>query len=551
MNALAHPLPLDLLYKWEKLYPHKIYLNQPIDGVMETWTWEQAADEVRRMAAAIKQMGLPLYSNIALLSKNCAHWIICDLAIMMAGHVTVPLYPNLSADSIRQILEHSDAPVLFVGKLDNWPAMKPGVPDYIRCISFPFYGPAEYTSWGDLIRQNEPLKGSIHRDPNEPGTIIYTSGSTGKPKGVMHKLGNYAFASTHITSFGRLTPNERFFSYLPMAHIGERLIVEMGSLYSGGEIYFVESLETFGNNLREASPTIFLGVQRIWKKLQDGVFKEMPEEKLNRLLRIPIVSTLVKRKIQRGLGLSKARIVITAAAPTPVELQLWFRKIGVRLVEGYSMTENFGYSHGILWENSIPGTVGKTMPECSAKLGDNGEILVKNGALMDGYYKDKEQTRESFTNDGYLKTGDIGVIDKKGYLRITGRTKDIFKTSKGKYVAPSPIEMKIGSNVDIEFSCVVGTGWPQPIALVTLTENGKIKNREQLQKELGALFQHINSELEVHEKMYRMIVLTESWTTDNNMLTPTFKIKRAEIEKYFAQNFERWYAQEVELIFEG
>jgi len=336
-----------------------------------------------------------------------------------------------------------------------------------------------------------------------------------------------------------------------MAHIGERLIVEMGSLYSGGEVYFVESLETFGDNLRKASPTIFLGVQRIWKKLQDGVFKKMPEEKLNKLLKIPIVSTLVKRKIQKGLGLSSARIVITAAAPTPLELQLWFRKIGVKLVEGYSMTENFGYSHGILWEDSLPGTVGKAMPECNVKLSADGEVLVKNEALMDGYYKEPELTREAFTDDGYLKTGDIGVIDKKGYLKITGRTKDIFKTSKGKYVVPSPIEMKIGSNADIEFSCVVGSGWPQPIALITLTENGKVKDRVQLHKELEAQLQHINSTLDAHEKMHKMIVLTESWTTDNNMLTPTFKIKRAEIEKYFAQHFERWYAHQSILIFES
>ena len=550
MNALAHPLPLDLLYKWEKLYPHKIYLYQPIDGVMETWTWEQAADEIRRMAAALKQMHLPRHSNIALLSKNCAHWIMCDLAIMMAGHVTVPLYPNLSADSIRQILEHSDAPVLFVGKLDNWPAMKPGVPDYIRCVSFPFYGPAEYRTWGDLIKNNEPLKGDIHRDPNEPGTIIYTSGSTGKPKGVMHKISNYAFASTHITSFGRLTPNERFFSYLPMAHIGERLIVEMGSLYSGGEIYFVESLETFGNNLCEANPTIFLGVQRIWKKLQDGVFKKLPEEKLNRLLKIPIVSAILKRKIQKGLGLSNARIVITAAAPTPLELQLWFRKIGVKLVEGYSMTENFGYSHGSLWEDSIPGTVGKALPECEVKLGDEMEVLVKNEALMDGYYKDPELTRESFTSDGYLKTGDLGIIDKKGYLKITGRKKDIFKSGKGKYIAPSPIEMEIGSNVDIEFSCVVGSGWPQPIALVTLTEAGKVKDRQQLYMELEAQLQLINSTLDAHEKMDKMVILSESWTTENNMLTPTFKIKRIEIEKNYVEHYGRWYGQQSLLIFE-
>jgi long-chain acyl-CoA synthetase len=190
------------------------------------------------------------------------------------------------------------------------------------------------------------------------------------------------------------------------------------------------------------------------------------------------------------------------------------------------------------------------MPECEVKLSDEMEVLVKNGALMDGYYKDPELTRESFTADGYLKTGDLGIIDKKGYLKITGRTKDIFKSGKGKYVAPSPIEMKIGSNADIEFSCVVGSGWPQPIALVTLTENGKVKDRHQLHKELEVQLQLINSSLDAHEKMDKMVILSESWTTDNNMLTPTFKIKRTEIEKNYEQHYGRWYGQQSLLIFE-
>ena len=191
-----------MFYHWESTTPDKVYLRQPINDVWHTWTWKEAGLEIRKMAAALKAMRMPLHSHIGIISKNCAHWIMCDLAIMMAGHVSVPLYPNLSADSIRQILDHSDAPVLFVGKLDNWSAMKPGVPEEDKMYFFSFLWPyGIYTLRGEyLIKNNEPLKGNILRDGNEPGTIIYTSGSTGKPKGVMHKFSNYAFASAHIAS---------------------------------------------------------------------------------------------------------------------------------------------------------------------------------------------------------------------------------------------------------------------------------------------------------------------------------------------------------------
>jgi long-subunit acyl-CoA synthetase (AMP-forming) len=540
---MSYQTPLEMLYQWEEQTPDKVYLRQPVDGKWQTLTWKEAAGEIRRMATALKAMHLPLHSNIGLLSKNCAHWIICDLAIMMAGHVSVPLYPNLAAETIRQVLDHCGAPLLFVGKLDDFPSMKPGIPDQVQCISFPFYGPPEYPHWGDLIRKYEPLSGNPNRDPGEPGTIIYTSGSTGKPKGVMHKIGNFSFCGTQVRDFASITNADRCFSYLPMAHIGERLVVEVTGLYGGAEISFAESLHTFMQNLQESSPTVFLGVHRIWKKFQEGVHEKIPERKLNLLLKLPIVSALIKKRIRRALGLHHARHVITAAAPTPVELQIWFRRLGIKLVEGYSMTENFGYSHGILWPESKPGTVGKPLPGCEVKLGEDDEVLVRHPALMDGYFKDPQLTRETFTDGGYLKTGDRGIIDADGYLKITGRTKDIFKTSKAKYVVPSPIEMKFGRQSDIAFCCVVGAGMPQPITLVTLTEIGKLKPDALLVKEFEALRTGINETLDPHEKIEKLVILREDWTPDNNMLTPTFKIRRSEIEKKYAESIEGWYSQ--------
>jgi long-subunit acyl-CoA synthetase (AMP-forming) len=537
-----------MFYQWESTAPEKAFLRQPINDVWHTWSWMTAGIEIRKMAAALKAMRLPLHSHIGIISKNCAHWVMCDLAIMMAGHVSVPLYPNLNAESVRQILEHCDAPLVFVGKLDNWDGMKAGVPAGMQCVSFPFYGPKGYLQWDKLLSQHQPLQGKIIRDAGEPGTLIYTSGSTGMPKGVMHKIGNFSFASHNAISYIGLTPEERFFSYLPMAHIGERFFVEMGCLYSGGELFFTESIEKFQDNLRFARPTIFLGVHRIWKKLQEGILRHMPEKKLNLLLKIPIISGIVKKKIRKGLGFEAADKIYTSAAPTPVDLLAWFRKIGITIAEGYAMTENFAYSTGSLMNNAKLGKVGYALPHVEIRIAEDGEIQVRHEALMDGYYKDPEQTKESFTEDGFLCTGDRGEIDSDGYLSITGRTKDIFKTSKGKYVAPNPIEMRIGSHSDVEMSCVTGSGLPQPIVLITLTENGKSRDREKIIQELDEHIRQINTHLDHHEKIEKIVLLDDNWTIDNNMLTPTMKIKRREVEDKYAANYDLWYARQQFVI---
>jgi long-chain acyl-CoA synthetase len=541
-------LPLDTFYLWEKTRPDRIYLSQPIDGKAHTWTWKQTGIEARKMAAYLKSLGLPPGSNIGLVSKNCAHWIICDLAILMAGHVSVPLYPNLTAESIRKILEHSEAPLLFVGKLDNWPSMRPGVPQGIRCISFPFYPHEGYVQWYDVIEHIKPMEESPTRPEEELMTIIYTSGTTGMPKGVMHSFGAVAFAITEGVKFIGLTDHERFFSYLPLAHVGERLVVEMGSLYSGGTVYYAETIDSFPKNLQDAQPTIFLGVHRIWKKFQEAILTKVPQKKLDLLLKLPLISGLIKKKIKKGLGFTHARMIITAATPTPAELIHWYKKLGIVLLEGYSMTENFGYSHANPPERIKIGTVGTSMPESEVKLGDHNEILVRNRAAMIGYFKEPGMTRDMFTDDGFIRTGDEGHIDEEGYLTITGRTKDIFKTSKGKYVVPSPIEMKISSNADLEFCCVIGTGLPQPMALVTLSENGKKSSREQLLLNLSQDLEQINSSLDAHERLEKIVVIPDAWTVDSGMLTPTFKLIRNAIEKKYKDRFETWYGSRDKIV---
>lgn len=532
--------PLEMFYHWEATTPDQVYLRQPIHGQWKTWTWQQAGQEARKMAVVIQAMDLPAASRIALVSKNCAHWVIGDLAIMMSGHVSVPLYPNTTAATMQQVLEHSESKLLFVGKLDDWPSMKAGVPENIHCISFPFCGHTEYDQWYDLTLNTAPLEGNFSRPLDELCTIIYTSGTTGKPKGVMHSFAGFGFATPNAGKFAGLQMGERFFSYLPLAHVAERMVVEMGSLYFGATIYFAESLESFNQNVREAKPTVFFGVPRIWKKLQSGILEKLPQRKLDLLLRIPLVSSLVKQKIRRGLGLEAARIFLTGASPMPVELLHWYARIGIIISEAYGMTENLAYSHFTLPGSQKFGSVGPGFPKSEWRLGELNEVQVKNPALMLGYYKEPELSAEMFTADGFLKTGDEGVVDEAGDLRIIGRTKDLFKTSKGKYVAPSPIEMKIGASSHIEYSCVVGAGLHQPIALVTLSAVGRQADQSLLRTDLERMLAELNPTLDAHERIAKIIALKDDWSIENGLLTPTLKIKRFEIEKRYGGRFEDW-----------
>ena len=538
--------PLEMMYKWEQEKGNEVFLSQPINSIWHDWTWEEVMLEVRKMAAYIKSLNLEKKSKIAILSKNCAHWIMSDLAIMMSGHISVPLYPNLSAKILNKILIHSETKMMFVGKLDDFEKMKSGIPSDVNCVTYPFYS-QDYPKWNDLTRDVSPLQENVIRDDNELATIIYTSGTTGDPKGVMHKFYNFSFATTNAVNALPLK-DESFFSYLPLSHIAERLLIEMGSIYCGGKVSFAESLDTFAQNLSYSQPSVFLGVPRIWTKFQQGILAKLPQKKLNILLSIPIISSLIKKKIQKGLGLSKARNVFTGAAPTPAALIRWFESLGIIIQEAYAMTENTCYSHVSFREKIKIGSVGQALPFCDVKLSEQNEIMIKHDALMDGYYKDENQTNDTI-KDGWLYTGDEGEIDSEGFLKITGRVKDIFKTSKGKYVAPSPIELKLSANKNIEQVCIVGTEIPQPIALVVLSDRGRSKTKEDLISSLEKTLEVVNPKLEKHEKIHNIIIVKEEWTIENNLLTPTMKIKRNAIEKIYRINYEEWYDSSKRIVF--
>ncbi len=542
---------LEMLYHWEKTKPNEVFLKQPVAGKWHTFTWKQTADAVRQLAGTINALNLPEKSNIALISKNCAHWIITDLAIMMSGHVSVPIYPNIGPDTLNYVLEHSESKLLFIGKLDDWDKMKSGVPDGLQCVTFPksFYGEDGYQTWEDFQKDATPVTGEPQRALEDSMTIIYTSGTTGNPKGVVQTFEALSFAINSALEIIEIGEDARFFSYLPMCHIAERMLVEMGGIFTGSIIYFAQSLDTFASNLGEAQPTVFLGVPRIWTKFKMGILSKMPQSRLNLLLSIPIVSGVVKKSIRKKLGLNEAQYCFTGAAPTPTSLMQWFEKLGINIQEVYGMTENCAYSHYTRKDKIKHGSPGQPMPYVDAKISDKGEILIKSKANMVGYYKQPDLTTECFEN-GYLCTGDCGEIDNQGFLKITGRVKDIFKTAKGKYVAPNPIEMKLAKNEHVEQVCVVGTGLPQPMALFVLSEGGRSQDKTAIAESLSSLIKEVNPSLDKHERLKKAIVLKDDWTVENELLTPTLKIKRNPIEKKFRDNYENWYEKNDMVVWE-
>ncbi|WP_097459612.1 AMP-binding protein [Mangrovitalea sediminis] len=536
--------PIEMLYHWEKETPNSIYLRQPIDGTWYEYTWAQVADKVRRLTSALYDLGFERGDRIAILSKNCAEWLITDLALQLGGFVSVPLYFDQSEETFTYILEHSEARAIFVGKLDQavWHRLRNSIPEGVVKIGFSYYGSdgdcqreqdVEYLI-PDLIAKAPPFEGTPVPADDDIWTIVYTSGTTGYPKGAVHCYRAPRHVAVRALSIFDLNPRDRALSFLPLAHVAERLLVANNSLYSGMQVSFSQSLKTFQNDLCSVQPTIFFSVPRLWKKFQSGILEKVPQKKLDRMLKIPLLRGMVAKKLRVALGLSQARIIVSGAAAISPSLLDWYAKLGIEIVEGYGMTENLAYGFIGRPGANKSGTVGQAMPDNGFKLSEEGEILFKSPTLMAGYYKDEEKTKEAMTGDGYYRTGDLGVLDGQGFLRISGRVKEIFKTEKGEYVAPAPIESKLAAYKGFEQICLGGVGLVQPVAVVTLTEQIRNQPRDVLEQEIRDFVRELNGNLLNHEKISGIVVANQDWSPDTGLVTPTLKIKRSRLEARYA-----------------
>ena len=539
---------LDYIYEHEAATPGLVYLTQPVgDGKVVDYTWGEMLSQSRRMASYLQGLGLAPGSTIGMLSKNCAHFIMAELAIWMAGYATVAIFPTESATIIRYVLEHSDARLLFVGKLDGWELQQPGVPDGLPRIALPLAPAGSGAPWNEIVASQMPIAGKPARRDDDLAMLIYTSGSTGQPKGVMHSFGGITRTAETIAAEAVNAADERYLSYLPLAHVTERAYLSCTTLVAGGHIFFVERLETFVADLQRARPTFFISVPRLWLKFQQGVFAKIPARKLDLLLRVPILGKAIGRKILANLGLDQVRLAGSGSAPIPPELIVWYRRLGLFLLEGYGMSEDFALSHLSRPDRNAPGCVGVPYPGVQVRIGEQGDVQIKSPGRMMGYYKRPDLDADSFTEDGYFRTGDLGEIRPDGLLKVTGRLKELFKTAKGKYVAPAPIENMLNNHPMIELSLVSGVGQPAAYGLVILAEDLRAHLqdaavRARIEAELATLLNDVNSKLSCYEQLQMLVISPDVWSIENGKLTPTMKIRRSAIEASASEKMPGWYA---------
>ncbi len=532
MTEQQSPLktPLEMFLHWEKTQPEQRYLRQSTEAGWVDYTWGEFGQRVRSTAAFLNAQGFEPGSRIAIISSNSADWLVVDVAIMLSGHISVPLYPGQDVETGSYILGHSGAQLVFVGEFDQAARADELLGTTLPRVAMRNCVVECQHKLEDIIANYEPYAESPNRSLDTVFTIVYTSGTTGNPKGVVHTFRAPAVAIGSLMDVLISTEEgerERCFSFLPLSHVAERVIVEMRSLYNNSEVAFSRGLESFAQELQEIQPTLFFAVPRLWAKFKEAVDAKVPAEVQAQF------TEEQKQGVKAMLGFAKTKLLLTGSAPTPLDIQHWYRNLGINLREGYGMTENF--CHGAFnWkeENKL-GSVGYVVPDAEVKISDDGEICFKSDAVMQGYYLNPEKTAEVI-RDGWYHTGDAGRIDDDGAVVITGRIGDVFKSSKGKFIVPNKLEEKLASISELGQLCVFGHGLDKPMLLTNLSEAGQAKSRDELNESLNSQLDQVNAELPAYEQIGGILVTPEEWSIENALLTPTMKLKRKAIESRFA-----------------
>jgi len=538
-------LPLEMFYQWEQLQPNKVWFRQHDGQQWSDYSWSTVGKTVRKLAAGLLAQGLQPGDKVGVYSENTANWVMSDLAIMMAGLVSVPIYTTMPEEKIRYVVDHSEMKLLLVG--DNCALSVTDVEaafgDQVKVAGIGV-GSAH---WQALLDTAPALEGNPARLIDDLWTIVYTSGTTGLPKGVMHSFCTLPSSVFDLQILNDTSPETRYFSWLPLAHVAERSVVELSSLYSGGSIGFNRSKETFIEDLQEIKPTFFFSVPRIWSNLKAGIVAQMGEESWQRCSTDAEFGKTMGETILAAMGLGEVVVAVTGSAPIPPsDIKAW-HCLGMPLCEGFGQSESMSTAFNRI-DNFKLGSIGLPISErAEMKISDEGELLLRSSGNMLGYYKAPEKTAETIV-DGWLRTGDKARIDEDGFVFITGRVKDIFKTAKGKYVAPAPIENTFAFFTGVEQCCLVGRGFPQTVMLAVMSEG--IVRTDELHQGLQAHMETMNESLEAHERMSQVVVCAAPWSIENDLLTHTLKVLRDDVEAHHSSSIQKAMASDESVCWE-
>jgi long-chain acyl-CoA synthetase len=521
---------------WAASQPEQVWMRDLADSGATEYTWGAAVAEIDRVAAWL-EAAFGHGERMALLSRNRAHWIMADMGIIHSGNVTVPLFTTHAQATAEYILGFTDTKVLFLGETENWHSVKEVLPEGCLLITLPGVDcDLPHTKWEDLVAAASTEAPSYKPGPDDVVSLVFTSGTTGLPKGVIQTHATNLIPMRRCQYLFTQREQPRWFSYLPLSHIAERQIVEFSSINTGGEIWFNESLETLARDLPQCRPNIFFGPPRVWEQLRQSITAKFGgAEALAAALAADQAG--VQGLVRGALGMDDVEYCLTAAAPTPPSLIEWWDKVGVKLCEGFGQTEAMGLIITDPKDRRI-GSIGRPAGEVEVKIGDNDELLIKAEGCTPGYYNRPEKTAELWQN-GWLHTGDKVRIDDDGFIFITGRVKDYFKTIQGKFVAPPPIEGLFADNPHSEQQCLLGRGYSKTVMVTVLNEPARALPKEAVEAAALATVDHINGEIEKHARIGAVIFSSEPWTIENEILTPTMKIRREQIENKFGECAER------------
>ena len=521
---------------WAASQPEQVWMRDLAESGAAEYTWGAAVAEIDRVAAWLEaEFGHG--ERMALLSRNRAHWIMADMGIIHSGNVTVPLFTTHAQATAEYILSFTDTKVLFLGETENWHSVKEVLPEGCVLITLPGVDcDLPHTKWGDLVAAAPTEAPSYKPGPDDVVSLVFTSGTTGLPKGVIQTHATNLIPMRRCQYLFTQREQPRWFSYLPLPHIAERQIVEFSSINTGGEIWFNESLETLARDLPQCRPNIFFGPPRVWEQLRQSITAKFGgAEALATALASDRAG--VQTLVRGALGMDEVEYCLTAAAPTPPSLIEWWDEVGVKLCEGFGQTEAMGLIITDPEDRRI-GSIGRPAGEVEVKIGDNDELLIKAEGCTPGYYNRPEKTAELW-QDGWLHTGDKVRIDDDGFIFITGRVKDYFKTIQGKFVAPPPIEGLFADNPHSEQQCLLGRGYSKTVMVTVLNEPARALPKEAVEAAALATVDSINGEIEKHARIGAVIFSREPWTIENEILTPTMKIRREQIENKFGESAER------------